>query len=353
MYKHISVFVLFLILVFSIVGGWAIYDQRVNKIKADIRHKTRLDPVAVEPDLTAPQFEKVENIFVVEVGAYVDRIINLSIKDTNWTVDFYLWFRWKGEPDFKPDEFQIVGGTIESQIKETDFTKDGETYRLYRVVAKISKVFDVSRFPCDEHVLTIDIEHPSSQRKQLVYKPDLNSKISSRVKLSAYNVNEAGVIEKPHSYKSNLGDIRLSNIATYSQYRMGIKIHRTSWGYYFKMFEALYVAVIISMLAMFIKPTNVDPRFGLGVGGLFAAVANMYVTSSLIPDNGNMTLADVVSAIGIWTILLTIVQSVISLYILEHKQNEAFSRSLDRYCFFTFAGCYLLVNIALPFSASW
>lgn len=352
MFWRLIVSVLLISSVFVTIGGWAIYDQHINKIKADVRHKTRLDPLAVEPDLTAPNFDVSDEPFSVEIGTYIDRIVDLSIKDANWTVDFYLWFRWKGEPDFKPDEFQIVGGTIESQTKETDFTENGETYRLYRVIAKISKIFDVSRFPCDEHVLTIDIEHPSLQRNCLIYKSDGKSKISSRVKLSAYNVQEAGAIEKAHSYKSNLGDIRISDISTYSQYRMGIKIHRTSWGYYFKMFEALYVAVIISMLAMFIKPTNVDPRFGLGVGGLFAAVANMYVTTSFIPDNGTMTLADVVSAIGIWTILLTVVQSVISLYILEHQQNELFSKRLDRVCFFTFAICYLLINIALPFSAS-
>lgn len=38
------------------------------------------------------------------------------------------------------------------------------------------------------------------------------------------------------------------------------------------------------MLAFFIKPTDVDQRFGLGVGALFAAIANTYITSSLVPE---------------------------------------------------------------------
>lgn len=84
---------------------------------------------------------------------------------------------------------------------------------------------------------------------------------------------------------------------------------------------------------MFIKPTNVDPRFGLGIGGLFAAAANSYAVSSLIPDTGMMTLADMVNGFGVWMILLTVVQSTVSLYLFERMGAESLSRRFDQVSF--------------------
>ena len=52
---------------------------------------------------------------------------------------------------------------------------------------------------------------------------------------------------------------------------MGIWIHRQGSGFYLKMFVALFVGVGVAMIAFFIKPTDVDPRFGLGVGALCGA----------------------------------------------------------------------------------
>jgi hypothetical protein len=133
---------------------------------------------------------------------------------------------------------------------------------------------------------------------------------------------------------------------------MGIWITRPDLGFFVKMFLGLYIAVAIALLAFFIKPTDVDPRFGLGVGALFAAVANSYITSSLVPDSGILTLADMVNSVGIVMILLSLVQSTISLHIFDRRGQEAFSRRFDRVSFAVFATSYAAINIALPLAAA-
>jgi hypothetical protein len=292
----------------------------------------------------------------VRVGMYVDRIIDLSVKEGSWTVDFYLWFRWQGD-SVKPSEtFQVIDGSIESKDLEVEHSQGEEHYELHRVTAKITKPFDVARFPCDDHQLLINIENPKYLRHQLKFIADKeNSSVSSRVKVSAYEIYGTEILEKPHSYKTTRGDPRLApgTKSTYSQCRLAIGLKRATWGYYFKMFQSLYVAVLIAMLAMFVKPTNVDPRFGLGVGGLFAAVANSYITSSLIPDTGVMTVADIVNGIGITTVLLTVIQSTVSLYIFERLGAEALSRRLDHLSFAIFAAGYVLLNLLMPLAASY
>ena len=290
----------------------------------------------------------------VIAGIYVDRVIQLSVKEVSWTVDFLLWFRWTGKTPESCEGFQIVDGTIESKETEVDETITGEHYQRFRVVAKITKFFDVTRFPCDDHLLTIGVELPASPRRDVLFVADReNSSVSSRVNVPAYRIQPAVVLEKPHSYKTTRGDPRLPPKAksTYSQLRMGIGIERVGWGLYFKMFQFLFIAVLLAHLAFFIRPIEVDPRFGLGVGALFAAVANAYVVSTLVPDTGVLALADIVNGIGIATILITVIQSTISLYLFSVREQEALSRTFDRLSFAVMLSCYVILNVTLPLIA--
>ena len=68
-----------------------------------------------------------------------------------------------------------------------------------------------------------------------------------------------------------------------------------------------------AVLALFIKPIHVDPRFGLGVGAVFAAIGNMIAVASFLSRAQQATLTDMVNILGLVTIFLTLVQS-ISLY---------------------------------------
>lgn len=48
----------------------------------------------------------------VIVGSYVNQILDLSFKDRRYTIDFWVWFRWKPEgamADYKPlESFELV-----------------------------------------------------------------------------------------------------------------------------------------------------------------------------------------------------------------------------------------------------
>jgi hypothetical protein len=321
-------------------------------------HRTRMDAVATEAGKTQADTTAIagaKEAVKVRVGLYVDRIVELSIKDSTWTVDFYIWFNWTGN-DLTPGEtFQVVNGQIESKEKLEEIARDRDHYALYRVVAKITKAFDAARFPTDDHLLTIHIEDKARQFQEVLLVPDAeNSSISSRVSVPGYEIAGTELVSKPHSYKTTRGDPRLPAgfKSTYSQFVFGISIRRPDLGFFSKLFVALYIAVAIAMLAFFIKPTNVDPRFGLGVGGLFAAIANSYVTSSLVPDTGVLTLADMVNQVAIATILLTLLESTISLYILERLGAESLSRQFDRVSTVLFAVGYAALNIALPLVAA-
>jgi hypothetical protein len=71
-------------------------------------------------------------------------------------------------------------------------------YVLYRIVARITSIFDETRFPCNDHLLTICIEDPSYTRQEMVYVADsINSSVRSRVKVPGYLIYKEAKVEKP------------------------------------------------------------------------------------------------------------------------------------------------------------
>src|SRR5258708_34910259 len=91
-------------------------------------------------------------------------------------------------------------------------------------------------------------------------------------------------------------------------------------------------------------------RIELLVGGFFAAVANSYITSTYLPDTGIMTLLDQINLLGLGTIFICLVQTVISSRFAIRGEND-FSKRFDQISFRIIAFVYLSLNLALPLVA--
>ena len=79
-----------------------------------------MDPKVPDPGKTKSETSKIPfNSKKVYIGTYLERVENLDIKESSWTYEFYLWFKWKSnEVDFLGDKvnkilpFTIVNGDI-------------------------------------------------------------------------------------------------------------------------------------------------------------------------------------------------------------------------------------------------
>lgn len=340
--------------------GFIVIDQIIQeKREAEVRHRARVTLGVAEvgrtaPEMTPPPGHEEDIPSIVRVGLYVDRIIDVNMPESNWIVDFYIWFNWSDENLDPGATFQVVEGEIEDKEQLENTKDEGGFYQLFRVKSVITKHFNTSRFPCDDHLMTIRIEDKVKQSYQLKFEADTQgSTVSSRVKIPGYEIYKTSIIVKPHSYKTRRGNTDLPEKfkATYSQFVYGLWVKRPGLGFFFKLFQGAFAAVAIALLAFFVKPTSLDPRFGLGVGAFFAAVANNYIASSLLPDTGIMTLADTVNAISMIAIFLTLVQSTISLHIYDRMAQRKLSMIFDRISFIIFLITYTGINVAIPLTA--
>ena len=285
----------------------------------------------------------------VSVGVYVNQITSLSLKDNKFSIDFWIWFRWKSD-DIKPYEtFEIANGNIDNKQDAAVSKVKGLNYAVLRANATITYFWDVSAYPLDNHALPIVIEDSESEEFKLKYVPDVeSSNVDEDLQMPGWFRARNEAVVKTSSKHSNYGDISLpsNSESKYSSFQFSMVFERRGPLYFLKLFFGLFIAAMIAFLAFFIKPTEVDPRFGLGVGAIFAAVASEYVITSVLPDTGVISLADKLHIVAFAFIFLSLVQSTwsLKLYSSEVDDQVAKSKRIDRICGIVFPAAYLFIS---------
>ena len=85
----------------------------------------------------------------------------------------------------------------------------------------------------------------------------------------------------------------------------------------------MYIAFLIALISFAPRPTELEPRFGLPVGGLFAAVGNKYIIDSLLPQSSTFTLVDTLHTITFFGIFAILMVSAICLRLHDREKFEA------------------------------
>lgn len=282
----------------------------------------------------------------IHVGVYVNQINSLSLKANSFEVDFIVWFRGHTD-DFDPLEtFDIVDGQIQSKTEVTK-SKIGAkvNYASCRVIAKITRLWNVSRFPRDNHTLKIAIEDGSNEEFRVRYVADTeNCATNPQLQVAGWTVGTPNVTVEQHPYYTNYGDTSLptGNTSSYSQFAYSIPLVRPSWGYFVKLFFGLFVAAAIAFLAFFIRPG--DARFALGVGAIFASVASQYINASHLPETHILTMADMLHIVAFWFIFLSLAESTLGLY-LANSGRLRLARRLDWGSFLLLGGAYIGLSV--------
>jgi len=290
-----------------------------------------------------------------KVGLYINSLYDFKLEDKSFNADFWVWFVYKN------DSLHFNEAVDISNSKSTDFShyavekKGTLNWATEKCRAQVMYEWDVSKFPFDRQVLHIEIESSEYDTSKLVYVADrLNSRIDSSNNSREWCIEKFRVKEDVHTYTTTYGDPGLSGNSSYPRLVAEIEMVRNnSWRMLAKMLTGAYVAFLISCLVFFVSSENQDSRFGLCVGGLFAAIGNKYIVESIVPSSTTNTLMDSVHNLTFTFILLIVGMIIISLYLFESGDDskKKLSLKLDKWAFFSIAGLYILINILLVYSA--
>lgn len=290
----------------------------------------------------------------VQVGMSLDRISEINLQEAGWTADFHIWFRWTGDDVDPGKNFQIVNGRILEKTELQTQVSNGQRYEHYRVTARMIKYFDPARFPFSAEGLIIEVVDAVDGADRLRFLADEQSgDVRHLAAPQGVTISRTIVAVKAQGYGPSRSEAAAPDRGetVHSLFIVGMLGKPIGTSVYFRLFITLFAAVAVSVIVFFIKPLHVDPRFGLPVGAFFAATGNNIYVGTLLPLSERVTLAQMVNAVTVVTILLILIQSAISLRIFDSMGRERFSRVFDIVSFVVIVSAYLALNLILPLAA--
>jgi len=360
--SHIILITIFLVILITGSIFTIKVSNNVMEIASSVSRnmKNTMDPKAPDPGKTQSETLAIPSTSKkVIIGSYLERVEDLNVKESSWSYEFYLWFKWKSnEIDFlgKRDKnhknelpFSIINGDVIKcdLVNQYYDSVNNIEYIQYFVKAKNTQFFDVSLYPIDKHDLIIPIEHKWLDRNQLYFQPDrIDSKVSSRVMVNGYEKsNDIKVIEKTHAYKSARGNPKFSSgyKVDFSQFRMAIRIYKGGLSVILKLFLILYIAVLVT----FIAPFSTDPS-RYTTGALFTTAGANYILASKLPATNIYSLAEIINTLCVVIIIIMMgLLAVLPSVIFKDGIVDSFEKKMNRLINITMFSFFLLINSLL------
>lgn len=276
----------------------------------------------------------------ITIGAYINSLYDFNLTENSYKSEFWLWLKYNKNSylDSLPNQIEFLNTKYPPHVQAAS-TNSNDKIKWYgaKYIGEFEKHWDVNRFPFDQQKLKISVESGEYNSNHLIFKCDKqNSKLNHiyTKSLEEWEVKKYKFYTSNVRYNTSFGDPSYKQSSTYPSFNFEINIIRKDpYLVLIKLITGLIVAFVISCCVFFIKPTHVDPRFGLSVGGLFAAIGNKYIIESKVPVTNEVTLLDNIHNLTFIYILLITIISVISLHFYDKKTKKSIrvSKKIDRY----------------------
>jgi branched-chain amino acid transport system substrate-binding protein len=186
---------------------------------------------------------------LVLTGMDINGVKSLNVISGEFIVDFYIWFRFRGEFNEKQLIFENSAPPVRLQKPVLELRQDDFTVRAYHVKAKFKQPLRYDAFPFEKHCLTIRLHHKLQIDRKLVFIPDY---LSMRAYLSpearqiplenTLDWRVDNVTQKRDTYKRPIGGFKLA----YSRYNANIYVERMDGVF------ALRILIPLLSLALFL-----------------------------------------------------------------------------------------------------
>lgn len=287
----------------------------------------------------------------VTIGAYVNSLYDLNLTENSYKTEFWLWMKYNATTkiDSIQNQIEFINAKSSPHIQAASTNRKGAlNWYGAKYIGEFQKNWDVTSFPFDKQKLKITIESGEYNTNKIFFKcDDINSKLNQSFKknLKEWEITDSKFYVDNTNYNTTFGDPDLKMNSSYPSFNFEINIIRKDpYLALFKLITGLLVAFIISCCVFFIKPVNVDPRFGLSVGGLFAAIGNKYIVEGKVPSTNQITLLDNIHNLTFIYILLITILSVVSLhyYEMNTEKSKRKSRLIDSISFISIFLSYFI-----------
>ncbi|MDB5281420.1 MAG: hypothetical protein JWO06_495 [Bacteroidota bacterium] len=296
----------------------------------------------------------------IKMGIFIESIYDLDFANYSYSTNFWMWSVVEGDLDGngKSDEADSLASINRINLIEISNAKDytytrqsstrviskGRTYWWAEQFCKatVYQKWALENYPFDKQRLALKFENSSYDTTQAIMLNDLDSlSFKKDINLIGWNILKSKIFSKPVAYNTDFGDPNGNGTSVYSRVAYVIQLKRIdAVGFFLKLCLGVFIAFLVAIIVFGINPSNMDSRFGLGIGALFAVAANKYVVDSNIPQSATNCLVDKVHEITFIYILAILFCTVISLRLHESSKHP------ERVRFDLVAGLSLLISYA-------
>ncbi len=258
----------------------------------------------------------------VEVGAYIISIHDINFHAQEYTARFWLWFVYNNPKLDFANQIDISNAKdIEISSASVD-TINGKYWAKMRIKCTMKENWVVNDFPFDTQHLKIQVEDEDLDIGDLVFVANTTSSRFDNVgAVSAWTVKNFKAFTSIVTYNTSFGSPEVaSDTHTFSRFSIELDIEREAKGLFLKIFLGMYFAFLIALVSFLTDTNELDPRFGLPIGGLFAAVGNKYIIDSLLPESSQFSLVDILHNLTFLGIFMILTTSAIALKL--HNNNK-------------------------------
>lgn len=282
----------------------------------------------------------------VKTGIYITSIHDIDFKQKEYSINFWLWFKYKNKAFDFEHNVEIPNAKSVSQSYVTTDTSNGRVYILMKMQCVMKDSWKINSFPFDQQRLRLSIENSQYDSRSLIFEADTaGDHYDKRFTLRDWTIDSCVVVTGIKKYETAFGDDNIKTPHTeYSNFRVRVVIDRAASGLFWKMFLGMYIAFLIAYVCFFIHADILDARFGLSVGALFAVVGNKYIIDSSLPESTSFTLVDTLHGITLFCILAVIVANAWALKLVKKNKHKK-ADQLDRRFGNILLGVYILLNI--------
>ncbi len=278
--------------------------------------------------VSSTSFAQKQHPDTVITGIYITSIHDIDFKQNEYNINFWVWFRYKKKEFDFMQNLEIPQAKTFTKSFSTIDSSHGGIYLLMKMQCTMKDSWKINNFPFDRQKLRLSIENSQFDAHDLVFVADtLGKHYDPRFTLRGWNIDSFTITTGIKSYETTFGDTSIKKPhVEYANFKVNIGIDRDAGELFWKMFLGMYVSFLIAFICFYIHADNIDSRFGLSVGSLFAAIGNKYIIDSSLPDSTSLTLVDTLHGITLFFILVIITSSAIALRLMKKDKIQQANR---------------------------
>jgi hypothetical protein len=283
----------------------------------------------------------------VTVGVFINDLQDIDLSSENFTVDFYLWMRWKNpaiDPSITIESMNSEGtqnttssptGGISGEPlydSPTDMP-DGSKYQVLRFQGVFSRKMNLEKYPFDTQVVEMVFEDKRNDATKIEFVPDTNPVTvndGGAMSIPGYVLGRPSLIIVPHRYPTNFGDLTASANTPYSRVVVALPVTRDVLPYLVKLVLPIFIVVLITSLIYLLPARLEEARAGIGITAMLTIVALQWNTDASLPTVDYLTMLDVTYIVSMIYVLAAMSYTVLASRRNRQEMAQALTAKLDR-----------------------